>query len=215
MELYNLFLRCITITYLKTGKSANYAIERENDTLYIYFEDSNGKEDWKSNFNFPVKPYAKMCDSVWYAHRGFLGVWKELEPKISTEISDKSIRTIKITGYSHGAAIALLCYEYACFHRKDIRESIYGYGFGCPRVLWNPSKACRKTRFNNFTVIRNIDDIVTHLPPAILGYRHVGNMLEIGEKGKYSSVSAHLAENILQELELYNEKQSSSAKGQK
>jgi hypothetical protein len=56
------------------------------------------------------------------------------------------------------------------------------------------------SRWERFTVIRNIDDIVTHLPPRALGYTHVGHVLEIGEKGTYSRVDAHRPENILAEL---------------
>ena len=55
-------------------------------------------------------------------------------------------------------------------------------------------------RWHDFYVIRNIDDAVTHLPPSLLGFRHVGNMIEIGEAGKYSSIDAHRAENYLYEL---------------
>ena len=55
-------------------------------------------------------------------------------------------------------------------------------------------------RWERFTVIRNVDDIVTHVPPAIWGYSHVGSMIKIGEKGKYSPVDAHRPENIMAEL---------------
>ena len=49
-------------------------------------------------------------------------------------------------------------------------------------------------------MIRNIDDSVTHLPPRILGYRHVGNVVEIGQAGKYAGFDAHRAENYMIEL---------------
>ena len=57
------------------------------------------------------------------------------------------------------------------------------------------------------TVVRNIDDIVTHLPPKILGFTHVGKMLEIGKRGKYSSVDAHRPENIMRELLEYEKRE--------
>ena len=37
MNLYDLFLRCITIPYQQTGVSANYAFEIVDNVLYIYF----------------------------------------------------------------------------------------------------------------------------------------------------------------------------------
>ena len=203
MKLYDLFTRCLTIPYTKVGLSADYAAEIIDGTLYIYFQDSDGIEDWKSNLNFPCKPYKSMDNEVWYAHRGFLDVWKELEPYVSKLIFDMNIRSIVITGYSHGAAIAVLCHEYVYFHRPDIRKHIRGYGFGCPRVLWGFISAELKQRWENFTVIRNIDDPVTHLPPAIMGYSHAGKMLEIGAKGKYKNIEAHIAKNIQRELLIY------------
>ena len=58
-------------------------------------------------------------------------------------------------------------------------------------------------RWENFTVIRNLNDIVTHVPPAILGYSHVGTVLEIGIKGRYTPIEAHYEENILAMLAEY------------
>ena len=189
--LYELFFECIRIPYAAAGCCANYTIRRERDTLYIFFEKSVGTVDWKSNFDFPAKAYKRMEQTVWFAHRGFVAVWKEIEPLLAEHIADESIRKIIITGYSHGAAIAVLCHEYVWFHRPDLRESTKGYGFGCPRVLWGRQTADLRQRWNNFTVIRNIDDLVTHLPPAWLGYTHIGKLLTIGKKGKYTPTDAH------------------------
>lgn len=203
MELQKLFMRCITIPYSNVGISANYATERVDNTLYIYFQHSIGKNDWKINFDFPAKPYKRMGSTLWFAHRGFIETWKELEPELSDIISDKTLREIIITGYSHGAAIAVLCYEYVWFNRPDLRSSLFGFGFGCPRVIWGIKRKNLCCRWENFLVIRNIDDIVTHLPPLLFGYIHVGSLLEIGERGKYSVVKAHYPENILRELRVY------------
>ena len=198
MKLSELFKRCLYIPYLQTGKSANYATEIKDDVLYLYFEKSDGENDWRINFDFPAVPYRRMGKTVWFAHRGFLGVWKEIEEKVKDDIFNKKIKGINCVGYSHGAAVAVLCYEYARFNRPDLRKDIYGYGFGCPRVIWGEIP---DDRWQNFTVIRNIDDAVTHLPPTVLGYKHIGKMLEIGKKGRYTPIDAHRFENILNELE--------------
>lgn len=198
MNLYQLFNECINMPYLAAGCCANYALRREINTLYIFFEKSVGKADWRSNFDFPAKAY-----KTWFAHRGFLAVWKEIEPMLKDYIADRTIKKIIITGYSHGAAVAVLCHEYVWYNRPDLRDRLEGYGFGCPRVFWGIQTADIKQRFEKFTVIRNIDDIVTHVPPFLLGYTHVGKMLEIGKKGKYSPIDAHREENILKELRLY------------
>ena len=201
--LYELLWECLNIDYETVGTSANYATRTNSDTLYIFFEASNGKNDWKINLDFPAKPYKRMGRATWFAHSGFLGTWKEIEPCLTDAILDKSKRYIVITGYSHGAALAVLCHEYVWFNRPELRDNILGYGFGAPRVFWGIRTSELLRRWERFTVIKNVDDAVTHLPPAVLGYSHVGKMLTIGKKGKYSDVDAHRAENILAELRAY------------
>ena len=106
--LYELFRECIEIPYSQVGVSANYAAYRKGQTLYIFFQSSKGKEDWQVNFNFPAKPYRRMGKTAWYAHRGFLGMWKEIEPALAPSRGDRDIKGVVITGYSLGGAIATL-----------------------------------------------------------------------------------------------------------
>ena len=205
MGLYPLFSACRKVTYLQTGVSANYAVKRRNATLYIFFEGSDGKNDWKNNFDFPAKPYKRMGKTIWFAHRGFLRTWKEIEPMIAKDIADKFFKEIVIVGYSHGGALAMLCHEYAWFRRPDLRGKIKSYGFGAPRVFWGLKTPSLKRRWQGFVIVRNIDDLVTHLPPAVFGYSHVGELLTVGEKGKYTRIEAHLAKNLAQELIRYDQ----------
>ncbi len=214
MTLSRMFDRCLHIPYIHVENGADYAIEQIGSTRYLYFEASNGAEDWKHNLDFPVKPYRQMGEGLWFAHRGFLKVWKTLEGYLEREIADRSIRTIVTVGYSHGAALALLCHEYIWFHRPDLRGTLQGYGFGCPRVIWGPRCRAKEERWEHFLVIRNLDDIVTHLPPAILGYSHVGELLEIGTRGRYSRIDAHRPENILTELRRLEDLQIASVRHQ-
>lgn len=209
MQLSELFAKCLKISYEKIGVSANYAVERKGNELYLYFEDSDGKTDWKNNLDFPAKAYKRMGKTVWFAHRGFLKVWKEIEPALAEEIAAEHVKKIVIAGYSHGGALAMLCHEYAWYHRPDLREQIEGYGFGAPRVFWGVKTKSLKARWSRFTVVKNINDLVTRLPPAALGYSHVGTLVKIGERGKYTAVEAHLPQNIAAELKAY-EKQKNS-----
>lgn len=108
MSLYDLLSRCVSVPYASAGVSANYALQREGQTLYVFFEKSNGANDWKRNLDFPAKPYKRMGRTMWFAHRGFLKVWKELEPILASPLSDPTVKKIVVTGYSHGAAVAML-----------------------------------------------------------------------------------------------------------
>lgn len=194
MKLESLFRRCLSIEYIHIEGDGSYAYERIGNTLYLYFECSNGKLDWKNNLDFPIKAYKGL-----FIHRGFLRVFKSIVPYVEGLILDTSLDEIVITGYSHGGALACLFCEYAWFVRSDLRGKIQGYGFGAPRVMWGILGKNRH-RWDGFYVIRNINDIVTHLPPALFGYRHVGTLIKIGVRGKYSVIDAHRQENILNEL---------------
>ena len=193
-----LFNRCLEATYTSVAESGDYAVEVEGDTLTLLFEKSNGREDWKNNFDFPAKPYKNM-EQNWFCHRGFLKVWKAIEPHVVDYIMDSRIRNIEIVGYSHGAAIALLCYEYCIFHRPD--AEVRGVGFGCPRVFWGAVPSEVKARFNNFEVVRNGHDIVTHVPPALLGFRHISKVVLIGDGDSCGPVKDHTKEEYKKHLE--------------
>lgn len=183
-------------------ETASYCFSKDGKILTIYFEWSNGKTDWKNNFDFPAKPYRDMTDK-WYAHRGFLKVWKVIEPHLENVIKDPDVLGINILGYSHGAAIALLCHEYCKFNRPDC--IIFGIGFGCPRVIWGfPNKTVRK-RFEGFFVIRNKRDIVTHVPPAIFGYRHPCGMIKVSDGKRTNSVTDHYPQEYKKSLISYEE----------
>ena len=213
MNLIQLFTDCLNMPYIQVENDGSYYVKKTGNSLYIFLESSNGENDWKNNLDFwpislckscnlPIKPYRDM-ETCWYAHRGFLRVWKSIEKCIANDILNSRYRKIITVGYSHGAALAVLCHEFIWFNRPDLRASVEGYGFGCPRVFWGRKKDEVLRRWENFTVIRNINDIVTYVPPSWLGFSHVGKILTIGEKGKYSAIDAHRPENILKELQRY------------
>lgn len=197
-NLLEIFYSVLDAQYTHVENDASYSYGVVDDTLYIYFEWSNGITDWKNNFDFPARPYRDMKDR-WYAHRGFVRVWKSIEDKLSGIIANNDVKNIEIAGYSHGAAIALLCHEYCKFNRPDISENIRGYGFGAPRVIWGfPNKTVRD-RFKGFTVVRNKKDLVTHVPPMVFGYVHPKGMITIGD-GLWNCIDAHRSENYIESL---------------
>ena len=209
MRLLRLFKKCTNCKYNHVENSGDYYTERYGSTLYIYLECSDGLLDWINNFKFAVKsvvsaktPYKNM-EKKWRAHGGFLKVWQSIKPYIENDIKDETVRRIVTVGYSHGAALAVLCHEYIWYNRPDIRNSIEGYGFGCPRVFWGVKTKKLRQRWERFTVIRNINDVVTHVPPILFGFSHVGTIIKIGSNGKYSAVDAHRPENIVAELKQY------------
>lgn len=169
--------------YQHVEGDASFAVFKMANVLHIFFEESNGKIDWRVNFQFlaiPTKPYKDMAKGQgWMCHRGFLKNWKTIEKYIKDKIMDPEITEIDIVGYSHGGAIAQLCYEYVKYNRPDVEVS--GVGFGAPRVYWGKLREDVKKRFEGFIIVRNGSDAVTHVPPKFLGYKHICEIMEVGE----------------------------------
>ena len=189
------------VPYITVGEGVDYCFVQEGSTLYIYFEPSDGKVDWKHNFMFAKRPYKDM-KNPYRVHRGFLKCWKAVEDIVIDYIKDLFINEIIVVGYSHGGALAMLCHECCWYHREDIRKNIWGIGFDTPRVyagLWVRKNL--KARWKQFLVVRNHSDIVTHLPPVLFGYTHVGKMLKVGRNAKYGCIKSHYPENIIHSLE--------------
>ena len=104
-----------------------------------------------------------------------------------------------IVGYSHGGALAILCHEAVWFCRPDLRRHIKTFAFGAPRVLFSPVPREVKKRFQELYLVQNKGDLVTRLPPAFLGFQHVGNVITIGE-GRQSAIDSHRPEAYLTAL---------------
>ena len=197
--LYKMFNDCLHRRYRSTDVGASWDFARRGGELRIYFEPSNGTQDWLHNLTFHSIPYQEM-QPPWECHAGFLQCWKSVKPHISALIADPTVTSVRIVGYSHGAALALLCHEFIYFHRSDLRDSLLGVGFGCPRVLYGMPPPEIAERWEQFYVVRNIDDLVTHLPPRALGYCHVGNLITVGAEDRYNAIDAHRPESYLREL---------------
>ena len=209
MKISELFERCLKIPYTRTPNHGDFATEVLDGTLYIYFEHSNGKTDWVNNLDFPTKAYTNEQEKPFFAHRGFLRVFKSITPYLQTVIENAKANKydkIVVVGYSHGGALAVLCHEYLWFNLENMRDKIYTYAVAPPRVIWG-KVAHLENRWQHLTTVINKGDLVPTLPPKILGYTHVGKTLEIGKKGKYSRVNAHRPENIFAELIKYEEKE--------
>lgn len=214
--LLKLFRECLDSDYTDVGRSASYALRHDGEHLYIFFECSNGIEDWLNNLDFRYVPYdsggdnKKYASSPVYVHNGFMNVWQSAKPHIYDAVEKSKPEYITVVGYSHGAALAVLCYDSLI---DILPDNVDCYAFGAPRVLAF-SDATEEgeisgngywSRFGHCYIIRNLNDLVTHLPPSALGYRHVGNIIDIGERGKYScydcpDIDAHRPESYLNEL---------------
>lgn len=205
-ELQRYFQRCLDADYVTEKNGADWALERDGDELLILFEHSRGSVDWLNNLNFHAVPYREM-NPVWQCHAGFLSVWQAARPAVKAAVLPvlslppraTGIARITVVGYSHGAALAVLCHEWLWYRFPHWRKVLTGYGFGGPRVLYGCPTPALAARWAGFTQVQNHGDPVTHLPPRALGYCHVGNLLPIGD-GTVTGVDAHRPESYLASL---------------
>lgn len=195
-RLAEMFRQCwCGVAYQQVGDSVNYAFEEDKGSLTIFFEGSNSLSDWVRNFLFGKRPYKDM-GVPYRVHRGFLAAWKEVEDIVIDKITERKgkgyrWKHITVVGYSHGGALTFFATEAIWFHRPDLRDGGFeSYAFEAPRVfcgLWVPKVL--KERWANMTVVRDGCDIVTHLPPVLFGYHHVGSMLKV--KGDHRLAKCH------------------------
>lgn len=210
--LLRMFEECLRREYREVENAASYSYGREKngdgECLFIFFQKSHGVTDWLNNLDFSAQPYEEM-DPPWSCHGGFLRVWNSVKRYLKPHIFDPNINRAVVVGYSHGAALAILCHEYIWYHRPDLREHLTGFGYGCPRVLHGCVPPEIAARWEHFYVVRNGRDAVTNLPPRFTGYCHVGNLISIGGDGKESEIDAHRPESYLRELRALQDQQGS------
>ncbi len=156
------------------GTDTQYKMAMDSGVLYIAFQGSISKKDWLQNFRAWVRPYKHQPFS-WFAHSGFVRKWKSIEEDILGKVREDKPRDIHLLGHSQGGAIAILAHEDICFNFLEYRFLLKTTTYGSPRVIsaWNWDKL--EPRFSRVIRVAANWDIVPHLPPAVLGFRHMGN----------------------------------------
>lgn len=161
--------------------------------IQIAFEGSKSIFDWIINFFyfglFKIKPYKNM-KIIYKTHIGFTKSYKSIQDELHQQIKDicknNEVRDIEIFGHSYGGAMSQLCLEDLTYHYVEQLESpemfrnhvptITAMTIGAPRVFY---KVCKKsweriqTRLSRLILVANVNDLVTHCPPSIVGTKHI------------------------------------------
>lgn len=174
-------LACETLTVIDDAESGVQCYVRRNGgTLSITFRGTNSGQDWKTDFTFWKKtiPYDNTVSKI-RVHTGFINAYKSLGVRDRLHsLVTRDVQSIHISGHSYGAALAVLCavdLEYN-HPEKDIEVLL----FGCPRVGNSAFRKSYNKRVFKTLRIENGNDIVTKIPFASWGYRHVGIRLHVG-----------------------------------
>lgn len=131
--------------------------------------------DWTTDLKIKLVP---GCGGK--VHCGFLAaldrIWDELMSELAKH--HRSHQALWITGHSLGAALATLA-------ASRLHQSVNAvYTFGSPRV-GDRQFSDRFERLLGDRTFRlvNDEDLVTRVPPRVLGYRHVGEVLYFDQAG--------------------------------
>jgi len=188
MDRKELFELCTHGPWRTAGHETQYRIVPVGSRIVLAFQGSSQDIDWKYNFAFVPQPYNDM-PWPWRAHGGFVRAWQAAREKILDEIESVNgagIKIVIVTGYSHGAALAVMAYEDLKWHGYAVE----GVNFGGPRVMWMPCKQVR-SRFDTFERIKVSGDIVTGVPLWLMGFRHVGKKTRLG-RWRLPGVKPHM-----------------------
>ena len=172
MDFLDIYKDACSGEWITAGYDVQYRIEWHDKRANVYFQGSCSKEDWKLDFDCLVEPY-RSCN--WFAHRGFVSGYKSVRDEIMKQLEAAS--DIYISGYSLGAAYAQLLHEDIAFTYPG--ASVSTVVFGTPRVFWFPNAEVRG-RTEAILRINVRGDIVSTLPPWIMGFAHVGWQAKIG-----------------------------------
>jgi triacylglycerol lipase len=159
-------------------------LRKSGGILHISFRGTDSSRDWLTSLSFWKKtiPYGNALSPI-RVHSGFINAYKtpQIRNSIHEWVSDDVYR-VRLCGHSYGAALAVLCAVDIEYNFPDREVEVIT--FGCPRVGNAAFVRSYDNRVFNTVRVENGDDIVTRLPPRILGYRHVGALFHIGNDGE-------------------------------
>ncbi len=138
--------------------------------------DSNINRFYNLCFAKKVIPYDNYDTDI-RVHSGFLATYKSVRSRILPLIPEEAEKVV-VTGHSLGAALSVLCAVDVQYNFKS--KDVEAYLFGCPRVGNKAfAKSYDKRVFKTMRV-SNGNDVVTKIPPKILGFHHVGIDIHTG-----------------------------------
>lgn len=125
-----------------------------------------------------------LAETTGKVHRGFKQEVDDLWPMLETALVHNQ-QPLWFCGHSLGGAMATICAG-RCFlsHIPSVPEQLFSYG--SPRVGNN--RYVNYVKLEHYRFVNN-NDIVTRVPPILLGYRHCGKEVYLNRNGKITQIS--------------------------
>jgi triacylglycerol lipase len=156
-------------------------VAQGDDMLVVVFRGTENSLDWWTNLN---TSFVTLQGGT-RVHTGFFQAYWPIRDTIFECVIDalrKKRRPVYITGHSLGGALALMATAELSNHEDaEVRDCVAAcYTFGCPRAGDSSFDLYVKAPLYRIT---NGVDLVPAVPPAIFGYRHVGDTRYFGKLG--------------------------------
>lgn len=164
-ELFSMIKNKRDWTHCKKGKlSAEWGTYEEDDIVYILFQETDGMSDWVQNLSFTKRKYGKLK-----FHHGFYELYDLMRDDVISFVESLPLnKTLVVSGWSQGAAIAQIAVQDIYYHtgRKSILVS-----FGTPMAIYGRKTrdACREAVIEAYEYC-NKSDIVAYQPPFPMWY---------------------------------------------
>lgn len=169
-----------TLVLIDDVSGVQGSIRKLGGRMEVTFRGTDSLKDVKADLTVWKKciPYGNTASDI-RVHSGFLNAYKSpgVRDLIQRHVTPE-IDTLYITGHSYGAALAVLCAVDLEYNFPD-REFVVVL-FGCPRVGNRAFSKSYNRRIFNTLRVENGNDLVTKMPFASWGYRHVGIKTHIG-----------------------------------
>jgi len=165
------FTECVDLVHVPSG-TAGFIVAND-DIIIVAFRGTEDLRDWLTDL---TTEWTVLKGGV-RVHTGFFRSYSTIRERMFatvTRLLMQKARPVYITGHSLGGALACMATsELANADDAQVRDSIAAcYTFGCPRAGDKSFDWYVKVPLYRVT---NGIDVVPTIPPAFLGYRHVGD----------------------------------------
>jgi hypothetical protein len=152
-----------------------------DEIIVIVFRGTEDHLDWITN----VHAAWVTLQGGTRVHTGFFQAYWPIRDILFAQVEallKNRSRPVYVTGHSLGGALALMATAELANHQDaSVRDSVAAcYTFGCPRAGDSSFDLYVKAPLYRVT---NGIDLVPAVPPAIIGYRHVGDTRYFGAPG--------------------------------
>lgn len=209
------------VTYTYKGKEfhANYDVyyDQFRKVIQINFEQTNGKNDWITNFAFAGKYYDTFISGdkkiTLKVHNGWANMYKaikhQIREKVKFYMDSETVHAVEIVGWSLGSGQAMLCAQDLNYN-FGIKSYVYTFGSVNPfktnifnrRKIIKYLRSCCKECYN----FCHKNDIVTYMPLALWGFRKIKRVNLKGIFNPFKLFNPQKYHTLYDKKELYKNK---------